>query len=119
VQFHKFRGARVGRITVVGTVPDQHLAADLMRWLVPCPAGGWTADDSVTVSTGTGTAGTRLHVLHNWSWDEATAAPSSKVTDMLGGGRHAPGEPITLGPWDVRLFRGDGSRDQGGSENGS
>jgi hypothetical protein len=29
------------------------------------------------------------------------------VTDLIGGGRHWPGEKITLGAWDVRLFRGD------------
>jgi len=102
--------AGAGRITVVGTVPDQDLAADLVRWLVPQAVDGWTTDDSVTVSTSTDTrAAIRLHVLHNWSWDEATASPSSPVTDMLGGGRHPPGEKITLGAWDVRLFRGDES----------
>jgi beta-galactosidase len=111
--------AGAGRITVVGTVPDQDLAADLVRWLVPDAAGGWTADDSVTVSSSTDAAGTRLHVLHNWSWDEAKAFPSSTVADMLRGRRHAPGEPVTLGPWDVRLFRSDETQDQGGSENGS
>ena len=104
---------------MVGTVPDQDLAADLVRWLVPDAAAGWTTDDSVTVSTSTDAAGTRLHVLHNWSWDEAKASPSSTVADMLRGRRHAPGEPVTLGPWDVRLFRSDETQDQGGSENGS
>jgi beta-galactosidase len=66
---------------------------------------GWTIDDSVTVSTSTDAAGTRLHVLHNWSWEEATASPSVTLTDVLGGGRHTPGEPVTLVPWDVQLFR--------------
>ncbi len=81
--------AGAGRITVVGTVPDQDLAAGLARWLVPQAVAGWTTDASVTVSTSTDTsAATRLHVLHNWSWDEATACPSGTVTDMLGGGRH-------------------------------
>jgi hypothetical protein len=46
------------------------------------------------------------HVLHNWSWEEATATASSAVTDLIGGGRHLPGEKITLGARDVRLFRG-------------
>jgi hypothetical protein len=33
---------------------------------------GWTTDSSVTVATSTDmSAATRLHVLHNWSWDEA------------------------------------------------
>jgi beta-galactosidase len=97
--------AGAGRITVVGTIPDQNLAAGLVRWLVPRGVDEWTTDDSVTVSTCTDATGTRLHVLHNWSWEEAAASPSSTLTDVLGGGRHAPGVPVTLGPWDVRLFR--------------
>ena len=102
------KAAGAGRITVVGTVPDQDLAADLVRWLAPHAAGGWTTDDSVTVSTSTDTStATRLHVLHNWSWDEATASPSGMVTDILSGERHAPGEKVTLQGWDVRLFRSD------------
>jgi beta-galactosidase len=100
--------AGAGRITVVGTIPDQGLAADLARWLAPHAVGGWTTDDSVTVSTSTDTsAATRLHVLHNWSWDEATASPSGTMTDILSGERHPPGEKITLRAWDVRLFRSD------------
>ena len=102
------RPARAGRITVVGTVPDQRLAAGLARWLAPQAADGWTTDESVTVSTSTdrGSAA-RLHVLHNWSWDEVTACPSSPVTDMLSGSRYSPAEPITLGGWDVRLLCSD------------
>jgi hypothetical protein len=30
---------------------------------------------------------------------------------MLGGERHPPGEKITLGAWDVRLFRNDEADD--------
>ncbi len=77
-----------------------------MRWLAPRAVGGWTTDDSVTVSTSTDvSAAGRLHVLDNWSWEQAAASASSPMTDLLGGGRHRPGEKITLGAWDVRLFR--------------
>ena len=113
------KAAGAGRITVVGTVPDQNLVAALVRWLAPRGVDGWITSDSVTVSTSTDTEGTRLHVLHNWSWEEMTATPSSTLTDVLGGGRHTPGEPVTLGPWDVRLFRSDETQDHGGSEEGS
>jgi hypothetical protein len=34
------------------------------------------------------------------------------MTGMLGGERHPSGEKITLGPWDIRLFRGDEADDQ-------
>ena len=107
------RPTGAGRITVAGTVPDQDLATDLVRWLAPHAVGGWTTGDSVTVSTSTDTsAAARLHVLHNWSGDKATASPSSTVTDMLGGRRHAPGEKITLRAWDVRLLCSDETHDQ-------
>jgi beta-galactosidase len=113
------RAAGAGRITVVGTVPDQDLAAALVRWLVPDAVGGWTAGDSVTVSTSTDpTAGIRLHLVHNWSWEEATACATSAVTDLLEGRRYAPGEAIALGPWDVRLLRGDEAGDRRWSQDG-
>ncbi len=74
------KAAGAGRITVVGTVPDQELAESLARWLVPEPAAGWQLPASVTVSTSTTPASRarRLHVLHNWSWDPQTvSAPAS------------------------------------------
>ena len=96
-----------GRMTVVGTVPDRDLAAALARWLVPEPVGGWSTDDPVTVSTSTDGSGHRLHVLHNWSWEQATATPAAAVKDLMGRDTCAADEPLTLGPWDVRIFRSD------------
>jgi beta-galactosidase len=96
------RPVGAGRITVVGTVPDQELAEALVRWLAPSPVSGWATDDSVTVSsssTGTG----RLHVVHNWGWSPATATPDSEVTDLLTGDAYGPGASLPLGPWDVRV----------------
>jgi beta-galactosidase len=102
------RAAGAGRITVVGTVPDQPLAARLARWLVPRPVGGWLTDEPVTVATSTERSGAaRLHVLHNLGWDQAAARPSVPVTDLLSGQRYPPGEPVLLGPWDVRLVRSE------------
>jgi len=98
------KAAGSGRITMVGTVPDQTLGAALARWLVPVPTGGWATDDSVTVSTCTDEDGNRLHVLHNWSWREATASTAATVTDLLNGQSHAAGERLGLGPWDVRIL---------------
>jgi beta-galactosidase len=94
-----------GRVTVIGTVPDQALAAELVRWLVPRPIAGWVTDDSVTVSTCTDRAGNRVHVLHNWSWREATASVPADVTDLLRGESLASGERLVLMPWDVRILR--------------
>jgi beta-galactosidase len=96
--------AGAGRVTVVGTVPDQDLAAALTRWLVPEPVGGWRTDDPVTVSTSTDGTGNRLHVVHNWGWDQASAVPGSAVKDLVTGESVPAGEPVPLGPWDVRIF---------------
>ncbi|HWO50879.1 MAG TPA: beta-galactosidase, partial [Ornithinibacter sp.] len=100
------RAVGAGRITVVGTVPDQELAAAIILWLVPSPVGGWTTDASVTVATSGSTSG-RLHVVHNWGWAPAAATPASDVKDLLTGESHGPGESIPLGPWDVRVFSSD------------
>jgi beta-galactosidase len=62
-----------GRITVVGTVPGVDLARSLATWLVPEPLAAWAdVPASVTVHTSTRPNGTRVHVLHNWSWEAAT-----------------------------------------------
>jgi beta-galactosidase len=100
------RPVGAGRITVVGTVPDQELAAALVRWLVPSPVGGWTTDASVTVASSSTEAG-RLHVVHNWGWAPAAAQPATPVTDLLTGEGYRPGESLPLGPWDVRILSSD------------
>lgn len=65
------------------------------------------ADDRRSDRGPTGQPAARLYVLHNWSWDEATATPPVKVTDLLEGGSHPPGEPIRLQAWDVLLLRSE------------
>ena len=96
------RPVGAGRVTVVGTVPDQELAAALVRWLVPSPVSGWTTEAPVTVSSSS-TATGRLHVVHNWGWPPATATPDTEVTDLLTGDAYGPGASLPLGPWDVRV----------------
>jgi len=97
-----------GRVTVVGTVPDQALAAELARWLVPEPVGGWASDASVTLATCTDKTGNRVYVVHNWSWNEAGATVPAAVTDLLSGESIAPGERLVLLPWDVRILKDAG-----------
>ena len=93
-----------GRITTVGTVPDQNLARDLMRWLVPNARKTWgDLPGSVTVSSATTSEGGRLHVVHNWGWDAQDVDIPLPVRDALvrDGG---PIEHLELGPWDVRVL---------------
>ena len=97
------RPVGAGRITVIGTVPDQELAAALVRWLAPSPVSGWTTDPSVTVSTSSA-GNDRLHVVHNWGWAPATATPDTAVADLLTGEGYGPEAGVPLGPWDVRVL---------------
>jgi beta-galactosidase len=106
-----------GRITVVGTVPGLDLARSLAGWLVPTPLAGWAdLPPSVTVHTSTRPDGSRVHVLHNWSWEAATvtapadlsvlvaprgSAPADPPPADRSGGPLAAGETVTLGSWDV------------------
>ncbi|MCW2810508.1 MAG: beta-galactosidase [Friedmanniella sp.] len=93
-----------GRITTVGTVPDQSLARDLVRWLVPEAAVEWGAlPDSVTVSSATTSEGGRLHVVHNWSWDPQVVGTPVSMRDVLDPDRTQL-EQLDLGPWDVRVL---------------
>ena len=93
-----------GRITYVGTLPNRALARALFAWLAPTPVHGWQAlPDSVTVTTGRAPGGGRVHVVHNWSWDEVSATPPGALSDVLAGRAPVTGA-LTLGPWDVRVL---------------
>jgi beta-galactosidase len=59
----------------------------------------------VTASSSTDGDGRTVTVLHNWSWDEATAVAPAPLDDLLRGDAVAPGETVRLGPWDARVLR--------------
>jgi beta-galactosidase len=93
-----------GRITTIGTVPDQSLAADLARWLVPDAQEGWSdLPASVTVSSATTRGGGRLHVVHNWGWETVAVATPAPVKDILEPDAGSSTK-VELGAWDVRVL---------------
>lgn len=94
-----------GQITVVGAVPDQEFARAICAWLAPEPVGGWLSlGSSVTVATNSLPNGGRVHVLHNWSWDEASAVAPADLFEPLTGEAIPLDGPVVLGPWGVRIF---------------
>jgi beta-galactosidase len=94
-----------GRVTCVGTVPGRDLAAALARWLAPSSAAGWLdLPATVTVTTGTSPDGERVHFVHNWGGAAVRVVAPVGLTDLLGGGEVAAGEPVDLGVRDVRVF---------------
>ena len=99
------RRHEAGRITCVGAVPGRGLARALVAWLAPEPVSGWQElPVSVTVMTGTGTDGRRVHIVHNWSWQAARVQPPTSLTDVLDGSWVPSGASVRLGAWDVRVF---------------
>jgi beta-galactosidase len=94
---------QAGRITTIGTLPNQALAADLMRWLVPERPWG-NLPPSVTAHSATNAAARRIHVLHNWSWQPATIELPDAMVDLLGDADAEKVKALELGPWDVRVL---------------
>ena len=94
-----------GRVTVVGTVPNQALAHSLAAWLVPEPVAGWTGlPESVTVTTSSAPDGSRVYFVHNWSWTPQTLTAPTQLSDLISGSAHDDGASVELGAWDVRVF---------------
>jgi beta-galactosidase len=96
-----------GRVTVVGTVPGQELAASLATWLAPTALTGITdAPPSVTAASSIASDGSRLVVLHNWSWQPASFVAARDYVDLLDpDAALATGATVELGAWDVRVLR--------------
>lgn len=95
-----------GRVTTVGTVPDDAFARALLTWLVPAEDDPWRAAavQPVTVLSATSGTGARLRFVHAWSWQPTTLAAPVAVTDALTGTRIAAGAAIELAAWDVRVL---------------
>lgn len=98
-----------GRVSYLGCVPDLELAASLGRWLGE-QAGlthPWAIalEDGLQVHGATNRAGERLWFVHNFSGLPRAAAAPFDLADLLGGQAVPAGEPVELGPWDVRVFR--------------
>jgi len=105
------RGA--GRLTYVGTLPDDALG----RWLGTWIASTSGVEDDWRVSGGSVTShgaslpdGRRLRFLFNWSWQPTGVRAPVGIEDVLGGDRIATGGQIALGPWDVRVLVESGGR---------
>jgi beta-galactosidase len=101
------RAHGAGRITMVGTVPNQQLAHSIAEWLVAEPVAAWgDLPPSVTVTSSTGPDGRRVFFVHNWSWLEHSVAIPRELVDVLdaAGPVLASGSALELGAWDVRVL---------------
>ena len=96
--------AGAGRITYVGTLPNQPMSRSIARWLVPVNASvRWSAVSPVTVSTGTTDEGA-VSFVHNWSGRAQTVTAPNRSTDLETGGSVDAGQEITVPPRGVLVF---------------
>jgi beta-galactosidase len=94
----------LGRVTYVGTVPNDAFAKALFTWAATGDA--WRpANPSVTATSGTAGDGGTVRFVHNWSWDETSVELPVAVIDLLGDAEYAAGASLSLGPWDVKVLR--------------
>ncbi|WP_062460895.1 beta-galactosidase [Demequina soli] len=97
--------AGAGRITVVGTVPDQGTAAALLASAVEAPVAAWPGLPASVRATSTTLAdGRRAFFLHHWGWGSASVAAPVPLVDAVSGAVVAAGDAVELGAWDVRVL---------------
>jgi beta-galactosidase len=94
-----------GRVTYVGTVPNQPLAIAISRWLTRDTDSVWRRQqDTQTVTGATAATGARLRVIHNWSFTPSAFVLPGPVRDLLSDDIFDEGQSVDLGPWDVRIL---------------
>lgn len=90
-----------GRVTMIGTVPNEALAASLFDYLLPDDP--WLAGQTtISHSSAVNRYGRRLHFLFNWSWQTHRIAVPVSCTLL---GKNEPLSSVELGPWDVVLLQ--------------
>ncbi len=96
-----------GRLTWLGTLPDDATVQALARWAVPRPANDrWRGlPPSVTVSGARGGEGDHLAFVTNWSAEPVAVTPPGPLHNLLTDAPLQPGHPLRLGPWDVAILR--------------
>jgi beta-galactosidase len=95
-----------GRVTSVGTMPDEGVGAALAGWLGAdrVVSAGWRPlPESVTVSSAR-TAQGRVWFCANWGWDSARVTVPSNVDDLFSGATLLTGSPLELGAWELRVL---------------
>lgn len=104
--------AEAGVITIVGTVPNAALASTITAWAAGAEASSPFSVLPAPVSVSSGTAkGDRIWFVFNWGWERAAISVGADLIDALTGEPIAPGAGVSLGPWDVRVFRASASQE--------
>jgi len=86
-----------GRVSYVGTVPNLALAIAINRWLAKDLDSAWRRQsEQQTVTGATAVDGTRLRIIHNWSFTPSGFVVPAAVRDLLSDNTFGVGERISL-----------------------
>jgi beta-galactosidase len=101
-----------GRVTYVGTVPDRAFARAIAAWAAETslPEDPWRhLPEPVTRAGALTAAGEPLHVLSNWGWEPQTIVLPAAACSLLTDQRHAAGDRLELGAWDLVVLVEEGA----------
>ena len=96
-----------GRVTVIGTIPDQELGESLGNWIsnsISHVNPLFSSSESVTISSATSKDNRNLYFVFNWGWETASVAISKDLHDVVSGNNYLSGETIKIESWGVAIF---------------
>jgi beta-galactosidase len=96
-----------GRITMVGSIPEQALGKTIGDWVaksLEIEPFALSKSAAVTVNSATTLRKERLHFLFNWGWEPATVQITKDSKNIQTGEKISKSASILLGPWDVQLL---------------
>ena len=96
-----------GRVTVIGTIPDQELGKSLGNWvsnLISQVNPLISSSESVTISSATTKDNRNLYFVFNWGWETARVVISKDLHDLVSGNDYRSGETVRIDSWGVAIF---------------
>jgi beta-galactosidase len=97
-----------GRVTYIGTLPDQQLGRSIAAWLRTIhsdPVAKSANADSVRLSRGVASDGSELIFVFNWSWENVEIKFPYVVHNYLSETSVEANTSISLGPWDAQVLK--------------
>jgi len=97
-----------GKITTIGTIPNQNLGATIGNWFSSSISIDETVkspDKSVTISAAFTQNNEKLYFVFNWGWDSAKISVKKDLVDLVTESSISANETFTLGSWGVAILR--------------
>ncbi len=101
------KASGIGRVTLVGCVPNLSLASSIISWASPVAASNELVEGAqlpVYVASGATTKGKRVSFAFNWGWQPQELTLAVKALDPISGESLEAGKKILLTGWSTRIL---------------